>query len=659
MKRLVCILICLLLTPFAARAAQGDRTVLSGENVYGLTALGDEAYILTRTAVTRWVPDGEPERLPLEEPVGGDGNWDWSAFFAAGNRLMALQEVDGETGFFCMRLCELTPGENVCEVHVLRELDWEDLTEETDGWVSAWYLYAAAAQGNWLFLIAAGPGDRTELWRLNLTGDGAPIRSEAACTNPISLCAAPDGALWISGMDGEGTTLWRYDPGLDAAWQAATLSEEPLQYAGSLAVDGAGETLYYRLGGEIRARSLTGGGEETAARLSGAGLLDASACLLSDKYYVATAGCDGVVARNVRPESGEVSGGSLVLLDPQLSYALSGVAAEYSAQHPELDVFVSTDEDLTEEEIVGMLLTRSDEWDLMLLDAQSDAYVRARDRGFLCELDTPALRALSSCMIPALREGFSHAGSLCALPVRLGAGSDFAVNRAVLARLGLTEDDLPQTLEGLLRFLSEKLPEMLPEDMSAFPTDVGWQGIRLSLALKILRRAEDHGEEQLLALLNLLDGIDSEALHMEGARDEALFERFGVLSMGAEWGRRLPLFMGLEEGETPVVGLSGTVLVVNPFSNHLEEALGLRSSPPHGWTAKQPASCIRTNLNRPPTLPCRRLSIGRRPTWKLPGSRATGRRRNPPLPGSNRRGAPGNLPGKPSSGIGRTSPGCS
>ena len=576
MKRLIGLLLCLLLIPFAARAAKGDRVALSGEAVYGVVSLEDRAYALTRDTMYSWRAGETPAPLPLTKPVGGDDRWDWEGFFASGDELYALREVDGEGGFTVMQLCSLTPVDGVCEVRVLRPLDWEDLTEEESGWATARYLYQAVAQDGILYMVIAETEERCGLWRLDLMDEQAgPVRLDTDCANPLALCPAGDGALWITSTGEAGAGLWRYDAGRNLASQVATLAEGPLRYAGSLAVDPTGESLYYLLGGEVRALSLTGGGDRAVGRVPSGGLLDGSACLLADKYYVCLAGLDSVLERNVRPGPGEESEGKLTLMNPQYSYVLEETAARFDAEHPEVELIVDSDTEFSEEEIVTLLLTRSDSWDLMLLNTEGESFTRPRDRGYFCELDTPVLREKAGRMVPGVRAGLTAPnGALCAFPVSLGAGSDFAVNQLALTRLGMTEEDLPDSLEGMIRFLSEELPSHLPEDMSAFPTGSGWEITRFSLALKAIRAAVsgDMDEARLLLLLERVDGIDPSALHMDGEADTALFERFGALSLDSRWGESRPLFVGLYEGEEPAIDLSGTVLVVNPFSGNLDMA---------------------------------------------------------------------------------------
>ena len=598
MKRLICALLCLILalTPLSASAATGDL-YLEVENaawVQHIAQVGDCVCLLTRDALSVWTPGSDVTtcRLDSELPEGAE-YCSWTALFDLDGTPMALREVNNQERLMCVQLCALRPRGEGCAAGVIAEYDWEDLTYDIDGWRYGRYIAQAVYQDGALFLVAEDDSRPRTLCRVDLA-DGSAEFSQAISEDICGLCHAGAGKLLAAVCTEEGSRLYLYDIAADEAADLGLLCEDAWVEATNLTYDPAADELFYIRDGSVYCKNLTSGEERECAGTGGAGSSGGSACLLSGKYYVSQLDSGAVCVRNVRPQAGEESTGTLRILCMADEYTVEQAARRFQQDHSQLDLAIRDAYDMDEEQLLSGMLNRSSDWDVLAIPTDSSAYERLRDRGFLYPLGGEYFSAQADRLYPALREALSHGGELVAWPYEIDSCETLGYNPRALEKLGLTPADLPDSWAELMGWLADELPGLLTDEVSAFLLEEPWRYVKRELfeqALGLFAQSgrTDYTDEALVKLLRDLNRCTAEALHIPAeeypdmplGEDNGLLDTMWPVSMSGGHGEYegiaedsiesllLPLF-GEEE---PLVCLPAYVLVVNPYSEHGEEAV--------------------------------------------------------------------------------------
>ena len=547
MRRYLCVflILAILLARLPAAAEDADVSALAVWNGR-LLAAGPEGVACLA------LPDGERALSPLPEgePL---------AFVPAGEEMCLLSA--GERGFLLDRLTRsgaLLPAPE-------RVRAFDPLLEGE--------LSGAAALGRELYLCGLDQDFLRAVWRVDMKSGEA--RPEDALAGVERLCAlGSDRLLLLSGGEDGRFVL--------SAWDGAR--REPLF---SLP-EAVRETPEWLLAADGEAWFLSSGNLWRADLSSGEArpLFTVSRETRAAAFWpgrgLVLAGPGGL--RWIDPDADDWV---LRVYDDFSSEDLARTAALFEEENPGARVLLEGDLDLGADELLRRFLGRDAPWDALLLPFSSPALSALMERGYVCPLG-PAANALAAGMYPLVRERVAPEGAALCVPLEVSARVSLGVSRAGLARIGLAPEDLPASWEGLLSWMGETLPSLLPEGMSAFPAFMPASTWRRGLFESILtdweeyrRRADpDPGYDapELLRLLELLDRLDWDALGNGGTErspevDESsfLFEPVGVCLV--ESAGRLPLALTPVEGVSAAVYLEGGALIVNPASERLDAAL--------------------------------------------------------------------------------------
>ena len=568
MKRWISLLIGLMLIPCVALAARGDAVIRTGSEVRAVCTDDEKLYLLMDGYVGVFAA-GELTQAPIAD---GDGRkMLGGAVLPDGLHVLELAPWQDT---YRAEWSLLTPGEGRFERSVQAAFEWNALLSEDEK--ENPYprpVWRCVYGGDCFYMRSLYEGDEEATYRLDLTtgrlAEVPALREEGWC-----LCPWENG-LWLTlGQDLQGTAVSRYDPKDDSLERLFLLPEE--QYPETMAWCLQTKQLYLLENGTLTRCSADGSAlEEVCSLPLGHYYGDAAPVFLEGGKYVALGVTDGAVLRNVRPTQEERSTYTLRVYDEAMDSTLDEAAEAFLSAHGDGEVRIDRSDSLTAGELISAMLGQSDAWDVLVIHTQSEAFAALRDKGYMAPLNDEKLSAFAQALYPALREGLSREGTLCALPLTLTGFAPVCLNPAGFDRAGIAKAEVPCDWPGFLDFLAG-LPERLPEGMSAFPGF--FSGVmRRSLFEAILRDYEAAGRgnyntEELLALLKKLDALSYDAPGMQ-EEDGYLFLPGGSLTAMQDGSGYVPLLLSVSPQEEAVLPLSGWAAFVNPFSGHVKEAV--------------------------------------------------------------------------------------
>jgi len=245
----------------------------------------------------------------------------------------------------------------------------------------------------------------------------------------------------------------------------------------------------------------------------------------------------------------------------------------------------------------------ADAADLYTVSPSDSHYIPLRDKGFFADLSrSEKLLSFVQGMYPNMTRDVLVDGKLWALPVQLSASTQGYYPRA-FEKVGLTEADVPASLEGLLDFIQRWHDDFFYdwEEMQLF--EYAWD-LRSQLFSQIftlqITAAEAAGEtltfntpeiRQLLGRLETMASVFDVVAPMpeetasgvivyasDYVEDGALFTDYAdfLPTMYSAWdGAPKPMFLSLAEGDEPILSASMSMLCLNPYSPNADIALEL------------------------------------------------------------------------------------
>ena len=221
----------------------------------------------------------------------------------------------------------------------------------------------------------------------------------------------------------------------------------------------------------------------------------------------------------------------------------------------------------------------------------ASAYIsRLIEKGYCADLSQSAdIMEKVSAMYPEMVEPLMVDGKLYGVPVGM-SGTCYGVNMELWESLGLTEDDLPTSVPELYDFAAnwvwdygEDHPEISLFDLGSYSNQILY-----SLLLNdYIAYMQKQGEELVFdtpvfrALMEGFSAIDFEEILSVQDQDadtywtpDALFSTaMSVGYLGYQDERFQPLYLALEEGGEPFIGMNLSVLTVNPRTKRMDQAL--------------------------------------------------------------------------------------
>lgn len=276
---------------------------------------------------------------------------------------------------------------------------------------------------------------------------------------------------------------------------------------------------------------------------------------------------------------------------------LDNVTRDFANAHPEIALELM-ENFYTTQSMAEVMLTASGEIDVYSIYLGNGSIAPLRDKGYYVDLSQSSILADTvSRMYPKFSAHcYSRDGQLFALPYAVQVRS-MGYSPSGLKALGLTEDALPSTYLELLDFLVDWVETNGYED-NDLPLFEGVYDIRQQLYYLIERvyissflQSDEPFTYDTPLFRSLLEGLDKatpviEELNQpeadlsgytvtyESGSAPSLFtmDHF-VQPYQYNFGDYLPLLLTLDENTAPVLECTQQVLLINPYSENLENAL--------------------------------------------------------------------------------------
>ena len=602
-----------------AFASTGDRILMHQSTVdgYGLKYVesvlpcGNGLYRIVRedhvTTIERYADiHGEPEKFELESKlldVAEDEedvttNTFVSEWFVRGEELYALSESvtmsgDESKTELLVQHAKLENGQVILEESDLPELDLSSLIVEDDDYAYMKGIDKLFTMEDKLILTAYGDAGR-ELLLIDLQ-DGTCTEMELG-DDFNEMTSGPEGSVLITRYE------WDDDSNitikvnrLDLADQSET---ELTMFTGmsfpriSPTYSAEKDTLYYFKDGELWAVpqfDMTRTEAVNDCPDNGYGMF-----LLPNGYVVIWTS-DTVMAKNTDP----AQRGSVTLRVTDNSWSSATNEAVYTMNDTRGDISVVLKSDWRRKsEILQEMLNRDSSTDVYLLEYDSNEFSAMRSRDYLPDLSSnEKIAASTNRLYPYLQEAVKQNGKIIGVPVSFG-GETLGIHMDMWKGIGGTEEELPKTWNQFFDWL-ETLPEKLSEDIDLVE-DYQWMDrdrFRSSIRSDILDQyqvmMDARGEEDYVfntpminSLLKRLEEVDYDAL---GVREADESREDNVYDMDMDKKTLLatyfsstpdsynstvyaPLILTFEEGEEPIIPTYTSLAILNPYSEHPEEA---------------------------------------------------------------------------------------
>lgn len=469
--------------------------------------------------------------------------------------------------------------------------------EEGEGYSVAVEVSSFFCEGDWLYytgMVYMGT-PYAVAGRISLeTGE----KQEFACQNLMSLTPVGDGSLMamlydVSALYSATTQLdltkpaqyGLFDPEKDAV---GTLADIPTDSdMGGYSTNGicvGNGTLYYMDGSRVAGLDIASGQKRVSAYTGGGMVSNGGQALYVDGYYVLISGYEGLRVFKLDPEG--IENGALTIFGEFGSNTHNA----FVRSHPEIAVDVSGDYTSDIEKLTQSMVSDTGAYDVLLMNLSYMPVERLIEKGYCADLSQSAdIMEKVSAMYPEMVEPLMVDGKLYGVPVGI-SGTCYGVNMELWESLGLTEDDLPTSVPELYDFAAnwvwdygEDHPEISLFDLGSYSNQILY-----SLLLNdYIAYMQKQGEELVFdtpvfrALMEGFSAIDFEEILSVQDQDadtywtpDALFSTaMSVGYLGYQDERFQPLYLALEEGGEPFIGMNLSVLTVNPRTKRMNEAL--------------------------------------------------------------------------------------
>ncbi len=584
-------------------AVQGV-SVDDDEIVTTATNVGSTLYLLYQNGVfaTRPVDQNEPTVLGevlntqyyTEAPVTEDGQVYMDRLFVWNGRVCGMCTPTGEvwtllddTGAFAPSKVEGLTLDTSGLIFQEEGQDYSSTVEVSSFFCEGDYLYYTGMVYMGTPHAVAG--------RISLqTGE----KQDFACENLMSLAPVGDGTLMALVYDSSAlysattqvdlSKMAQYgifDPEKDAV---ASLADLPTDndmggYSTSSICVGNG-TLYYMDGSRIAGLDLATGEKRLSAYTGGGMVTNGGQALYVDGYYVLISSYGGLQVFKLDPEG--IENGALTIFGEFGSETHN----KFVRNHPEIAVDVSGDYTSDIEKLTQAMVSDAGAYDVLLMNLSYMPVERLIEKGYCADLSqSPKIMEKVSAMYPEAVEPLMVDGKLYGVPVGM-SGTCYGVNMELWESLGLTEDDLPTSLPELYDFAAnwvwdygEDHPEISLFDMGSYSSQMLYsllindyiaymqkQGGELAFDTPVFRR-----------LMEGFSAIDFEEILSVQDQDQdnywtpdALFSTpMSVGYLGYQDERFQPLYLSLEDGGEPFIGMNLSVLTVNPRTKRMDQAL--------------------------------------------------------------------------------------
>lgn len=609
MKRTVSLLMSLLLvlSSLSALAMTGDGSIAAPALAQGFSygfADGDRVLLAGADGLYAWKPgDAEAARMTYDLPELEENETDAVYPFAADGKLYAIRLVteddEGELDFGDTALYELTERGDRLEAEEVDSLKWDDMVvyDEDDN-ASTRLPRQVVADGACAWLVCDNDDSGmsgTTVAKLDI--EDCELEVLDALEGIQEIAPYKDGKLLMlqTGEYGIDPSVLVYDPE-EEEYEATAFKPELLSTFAGLAYDAERDVVYVNKDGEVCPLNL-----ETAEIGKGIAPLpvyevfrESSACVCGGIYTL----CCGEVTSRALYGRPEITA-RLRVNDRIGSPAIEEAIARFNAAHDEARVTLTRDND-AQSNLVENMMRQDASIDIYVLDTSMPSYENVFNRGFMLPLnDNAAVSALVAEMYPGIREAITREGKIQALPVFV-SGYTLGVSEKVLAKLGLTLADIPDSWDAFLDFLptlAEPLADHREVKLISGVSNV--YGARYLLLAAMISEYINtvngqklnvgFNEEPARSLANKIGTIDFEALGIEASQDalnpdtlftssfedeDCLFTSLaGFLPGNFSAPNYMPLKLSLTPDTPSYMSIDCTMAAVNPYTRYPELAL--------------------------------------------------------------------------------------
>ena len=164
--------------------------------------------------------------------------------------------------------------------------------------------------------------------------------------------------------------------------------------------------------------------------------------------------------------------------------AMEEARVAFQQAHPEVEVVLAQ----SAGDIVQAMMTQTASPDIYTLYVNSTEYSAVFERGFMAELTgSESFPALPKSVYPAIQEVIMKDGEVYGLPVEMYGSVYQSYSPAAFERIGLTEEDVPTTLDGVFRFARPPAEYLENDpDVSVFDPYMTQENLRYSLFSSLL-----------------------------------------------------------------------------------------------------------------------------------------------------------------------------
>ncbi len=585
--------------------AYNDPAYDSQRSPCSAVVLGDSLYVLTYSTLEKWTPGMDAPELVLENVSSYSGDtsenkYVFNKLLSDGEALYALNELSGQLWLLKEENGSIIPEKTALLDYSIFEVEPEKREEELQYYGKPQLIELDVIDGV-LYMTATnynGNKYNPDIYRWNMADGTAlpPILDKQV----QSLSAYKDGLLLGIFYDLENSydmateqrrpyQLGTLDP---ATGETKMLSELENQDIIGLTYEAKTDTAYYICGASLRklaglqtpsavcayfpTRFWSGGGD--------AGLMG------EDMFFVQS--YDAVHIRKM--DDRIMAEGALTLYGSYYDTAHNG----FLAAHPEIPVTVFADYFSSLETLTAAMVSGESTVDVLGLGTSYDPVQRLIDKGYALDLSgSEKLTALVDSMYPALKEVLMRDGKLYAVPINI-YGNGLTVNLTAWEALGYTEEELPTTFMELMDIAEDWLDDFDEDDYEYnFFNGTGIKSTLLRMMMEnfvnyCIREGEPFAFDGPVfqKLMHRIDAIDfsvAEDVYDAQSDDdpdafwskESLFidysSPFDIQYAQSRYGsyESRSLFLSLDEGLEPVVPAELTVMIVNPRSAHVEQAI--------------------------------------------------------------------------------------
>ncbi len=469
----------------------------------------------------------------------------------------------------------------------LPRLDWEPMIEGEGSWYGIRQIRSSFCLGDTLVFLVYDDSYSDLLLFYDLKTGRC---EEQYMQNISSIAPGPDGKILLCRFlweEADGTCeISLFDP---ASGSSEILSKLPAASGNVMALcfREDNNTLYYVAGGELRA----------VPDLDFAAAVTVNDCPLTSNPIAAVIP-DGrillydyttALLRTTDPEARQ----EIALRVTDYAYLPVMDTAYYDFIASNGNASVIIDRYGSDRDILQAMMNQDSSSDIYTLSMSSAAFNALYNRGYMASLSgSEKLTALVDSMYPAAASAVRKDGDLVALPLSASAYG-LGYNPKVLAKAGLTEEDMPRSWEAFFDFLDQVPARLEGTGINVFPYWHTLSDIKSFLTTQILSDYESYAASKgqpvdftAPVLLNLMDRVgqleaeplglqtdleEENGISYEWQEDVILLDLNTPLTVAAYNSEFTALMLSLDEGE-PISGYQMYCAFVNPYSLHPREA---------------------------------------------------------------------------------------